>query len=101
MGCSNYADLKRHIGHKIECVYYGDTDTPANVAVECETCGEVLFDYDFEPTQCAICNSSICFERNDPVKQPPEGEKCESCDRWVCPQCFDFAVDECTECKGG
>ena len=50
MGAHSFEDLKRHIGHDLECVSYsfipefeGD---PANVAVECMTCGEVLLDFD-------------------------------------------------------
>ena len=36
--------LKRHIGHAIVCVAYGDEDE--NVAIECEDCNEVIFDYE-------------------------------------------------------
>ena len=46
MSSWNYTELKRHIGHLIGCVYYGDKDDPANVAIECETCNEVILDYD-------------------------------------------------------
>lgn len=38
MGAHSYEDLKKHVGHKIVCVTYGD----ANVAVECETCNSQL-----------------------------------------------------------
>lgn len=48
MGAWNYQELKRHIGHRIVCVAYGDYLNPINVAVECETCCEVLMDYDKE-----------------------------------------------------
>ena len=44
----NYTELKRHIGHDIVCVPYGEADNPVNVAVECETCNEVILDYDQE-----------------------------------------------------
>lgn len=44
MTVDGFADLRRHVGHDIACVGYGDL--PMNVAVECETCGEVLMDYD-------------------------------------------------------
>lgn len=43
MGAYNYQDLVRHIGHRIVCIQYGDGD---NVAVKCETCSEVLVDFD-------------------------------------------------------
>lgn len=48
MSAFNYNELKRHIGHDIVCVSYGDPNDPVNVAVECETCNEVLLDYDKE-----------------------------------------------------
>lgn len=38
-----YEDLKRHVGHDIVCVEYGDG---VNVSIECEDCGEVIIDYD-------------------------------------------------------
>ena len=46
MGVSNFKDLMSHVGHKIECVCYGDP--PVNVSVECIKCAEVLIDYDLE-----------------------------------------------------
>jgi hypothetical protein len=47
MSVNSYADLRSHVGHKIECVVYGDED---NVAIECITCCEVLLDYDNQST---------------------------------------------------
>ena len=41
-----YNDLKAHIGHKIKCVCYGKKKDPVNVAIECETCGCVLVDFE-------------------------------------------------------
>ena len=41
-----FNELKQHVGHKIVCVTYGDTEDPANVAIECESCHSVLVDYD-------------------------------------------------------
>jgi hypothetical protein len=45
---AGYYDLKLHVGHKIVVVGYGrDEDEDfANVALECEDCGEVLVDFD-------------------------------------------------------
>lgn len=40
-----YEELCDHIGHEIVVAYYGDREAPVNVAVECETCGLVLLDY--------------------------------------------------------
>ena len=42
MSVNNYEELSRHIGHKIVCVGYGNQ----NVAIECETCNEILLDFD-------------------------------------------------------
>jgi hypothetical protein len=46
MGCHSFEDLKRHTGHKVVVACYGDKDNPHNVAVECETCYEILMDFD-------------------------------------------------------
>ena len=43
MGAWNHTELERHVGHKIVCVQYANFQ---NVAIECEDCNEVLFDYD-------------------------------------------------------
>ena len=43
MAAHSFEDLKNHVGHKIVCVGYGNPIE--NVAVECETCGEVLQDF--------------------------------------------------------
>jgi len=48
MSADSYKELKRHIGHRIVCVWYGNKENPENVAVECEDCCEVLMDYDKE-----------------------------------------------------
>jgi|PlaIllAssembly_1097288.scaffolds.fasta_scaffold3210026_1 hypothetical protein len=50
MGVSNFEELFRHVNHKLVCVYYQQhKDAPImNVAIECETCDEVLVDYDNE-----------------------------------------------------
>jgi hypothetical protein len=46
MSAYSFEDLRRHVGHEIECVVYGKPTDPVNVAVECETCFEVLLDFD-------------------------------------------------------
>jgi len=44
---NGYADLREHIGHAVVCVCYGKPhEDPHNVALECETCGCVLVDFD-------------------------------------------------------
>ncbi len=37
-----YELLKKHIGHNIVCVAYGDVDNPDDICIECEDCNEVL-----------------------------------------------------------
>jgi hypothetical protein len=52
MGAHSFDDLSRHIGHKVVCVFYGKDrkrENAVNVAIECETCNEVLLDFDKEP----------------------------------------------------
>ena len=46
MACHSYDDLKAHVGHNVAVVAYGDSDDPANVAIECEDCSLVLMDFD-------------------------------------------------------
>ena len=49
MSCNNFKELKEHIGHNIVCVSYVNDDLePINVAIECETCNEVIIDFDNE-----------------------------------------------------
>lgn len=43
MGVINFLDLKRHVGHKFDCVTYGQND---NVSLECLTCSEVIIDFE-------------------------------------------------------
>jgi len=42
MTANNYEELKAHKGHNIVCVEYGKQ----NIAIECEDCNEVLFEFD-------------------------------------------------------
>ena len=37
-------ELKKHRGHKVSIVSYGDWDNPEDVCLECEDCGEVVLD---------------------------------------------------------
>ena len=44
---TKFKSLLSHAGHHIECVVYGNEETGVvNIAVECETCNEVLFSMD-------------------------------------------------------
>ena len=58
MGANCFKDLLGHVGHKIRCVTYGDgnlaperQEDAENVALECETCGMVLLDFNRTPPQ--------------------------------------------------
>lgn len=42
-------DLKRHVGHEVKCIEYGDPDDPENVTVECTDCEEVILDAEGAP----------------------------------------------------
>ena len=48
MSAMNYTELSYHLGHKIVCVGYGKGGKPPyeNVAIECETCNEVIVSFD-------------------------------------------------------
>ncbi len=39
----SYEDIKQHIGHNIVCVQYAGS---VNVAIECETCNQVIISFD-------------------------------------------------------
>ena len=47
MSANSFEELVQHTGHNVEIVTYGQ-EIAQNVAVECEDCHEVLFDYDNE-----------------------------------------------------
>ena len=48
MAVHNFTDLRQHVGHDVVVVTYRASGnvSPLNVAVECETCCEVLIDFD-------------------------------------------------------
>jgi len=48
MSITTFEQAKEHMGHKIVCVGYGALADYQNIAVECETCNEVLIDFDKE-----------------------------------------------------
>lgn len=43
---NGFRDLLEHVGHDVVLVTYGPENNPANVALECQTCGCVLLDFD-------------------------------------------------------
>ena len=46
MGVPSFEDLLLHVGHDIVCVKYAKGKQVWNVALECETCNEVLVSFD-------------------------------------------------------
>ena len=44
--------LKKHVGHRVEIVTYGNENDPVDVCLECEDCGEVILDVE-QYTLCA------------------------------------------------
>lgn len=83
MNINNYDDLFRHYGHQIVVVTYGDKTTDidkhVNVSLECETCNEVLIDFNKEEHYCENCVKR--FQDEDVKIQWPDipglGERCE------------------------
>ena len=49
-------ELKKHRGHKVSIVSYGDWDNPADICLECEDCGDVVLDAEIY-TLCARENN--------------------------------------------
>lgn len=45
-------ELKKHRGHNVKIVSYGDLENPADICLECEDCGEVVLDAEIY-TLCA------------------------------------------------
>ena len=41
-------------------------------------------------SNCEICGSKVTFFRVA-FFQPPEGERCDICDKWVCPNCVNHS----------
>ena len=60
MSVANFNDLMQHVGHDIVVVHYGGV----NVATECETCGEVLQDFNRDEEEAPLWeNDTIQFAR--------------------------------------
>ena len=74
-----YFDLKKHIGHKIAVVPYGNG---TNISIECEDCGEVLVDFN-EPWSrwmrrvCRECGMEI-YRREDTGEMSCSNDSCEN-----------------------
>ena len=37
-------ELKKHIGHNVEIVCYGDENNPHDICLECTDCNEIILD---------------------------------------------------------
>lgn len=53
---AKYNGIRGHVGHELMCVEYGEGE---NVAIQCETCGEILVEenrpeFHYDPTRHAI-----------------------------------------------
>jgi uncharacterized protein with PIN domain len=59
MSVSSFTDLARHHGHVIVTALYGPRENPVNAAIECETCNEVLLDFD-RPRPSRKVPSKVC-----------------------------------------
>ena len=78
MSVYDYDQLRAHIGHRIVCVCYGvDGSPPENVSLECETCNEVLLDFDREvehdPKE-TVCGCERCQEIRCELKHGGRGK---------------------------
>ncbi len=84
MSVSSFKELRDHVGHKLVVSLYKMEDgEECNVAIECETCMEILLDFDnpevFNMNECPQCGtSSIRKLYNESVMV------CEECDyEWM------------------
>lgn len=70
MGVHGFDELKGHIGHDVVVVGYGQ-DEVKNVAIECETCGCVLKDYNVGESEgdrleaCKKANNDLSWACDD------------------------------------
>jgi len=80
MGVHSFDDLAMHVGHDVHVAQYVTFDElgemrVANVAIECETCYEVLLDYDAPPRKKTI---SVCHALGACESRPGA---CDACAR--------------------
>lgn len=69
MGVHTFDDLREHVGHDVHVSRYVSfdehgTEHEVNVAIECETCYEVLVDFDKRERAkqvCSTCGSDEVF----------------------------------------
>ena len=46
MSVTNFQELLDHKGHKVKVVSFGSKEEIENVSILCETCNEILLDFD-------------------------------------------------------
>ena len=46
MSVRTFEELMEHVDHDVNITAYGTSAHPLNIAVECDSCGEVLWDID-------------------------------------------------------
>jgi len=85
MGVYDYQSLRAHYGHRIVCAGYGTAPNFDNIALECETCGEVLVDFN-HPAVEPPDSPPVCVECGQPgtagyplVETAPEFVHREGC----------------------
>ena len=57
-----FNDIRKHIGHEIQCVRYSEDNECVNVAIECVTCGSILISQ-FDPERPATA-TEIAADKN-------------------------------------
>ena len=64
MSADSFKQLIRHLGHDISVRYHGVAGgEKVNVAVECDTCHEILLDFDNEEEiRPVLVNAKDCYE---------------------------------------
>ena len=82
MAIIDFEDARRHVGHKIQCVIYGDEE----VALECVTCNEVLYSIGVDEEETPECpyGEALCVK----------ADECQTCDKLGTTNCIG-------DCGGG
>ncbi len=100
MSVNSYEELRAHIGHSVEVVCYGKKGfAPANVAIECMDCCEILMNFDRPAPElkkkkasvqrhktCEDCGEEFLLTEGRPYKYEPA--------IWLCDGCHDARMEE-------
>jgi hypothetical protein len=90
MDRSNFDEIASHVGHNVIVVGYGrDGESQyVNVAIECETCGRILLDWD-RPTEPgprsgpAAHQEEAAGRSSDPILHPAGSRRRSEGDEWT------------------